>query len=785
MKVDRRRAGRHASILAGAVALALSFVAFAQDLTFDIRAGDLKATLEAYAKQTGQQLVYQPDDIKGKTSPGVHGEMTAEQALKALLAGTGLKVSRDSSGAIAIFPAEALAGAASSEKAGDGEKLEEIIVTATEVSQIYVTSRSATRLDTDPMKLPLSISAVQGNLLRDQQARTLTDALNNVAGLDVSGRDEVTTRGFEASVARNGTVQTGFLGYYNNSRPNVATDRIEVVKGPEQIMQGSTAGIGGTVNLITKVPQAQSSAYIGSALGSEGYRRLDADVNGTLLGDGGNRLMGRLIGSTSDAGKTEVGYDGASNDFVSAGLRQTYADWGTDMSVVYEYNKVSQPDPPIVVVQDGKFHSGMQEYALGPDNAHDPTTDDTVDVNISQRLWQDWTLGVNYIYRDSHSAPVEGLPLFVLGDTVATLGFEGPAYAFHITANDVKVDLRGQFKTGQVGHKLMLSYDYNSNRTYTPAGQYSPGSYYTDLATSQKTFVPDPGSDVANDIRSHESGVLLVDQLSWGSWSGLFGVRRVNYDTIWYRVDWDSKNEPANATLPQYGVAYQITPDISVYASGGEGFRSNAGSLDYLGNQLANETSTQFEGGMKALLLNKQIALTVAAYRIKQDNVVASDPDPNHHPVTGCCAYILIPGLTSKGIEVEAAGQPIRGLMVRANYTYTHQQDQDGSPPQSGYIPREFNLWAQYWLRRNVGTGWWGAVGLSAEGAAVESPSSPQIPGSALVDLQAGYSGPHWGAIAGAKNIGHIQTLYPTYQYGEFGTVRPKQTYTFDLNYRF
>ena len=65
-----------AGALAGAVAIALSFAAQAQDLTFDIPAGDLNAALTAYSKQTGQQVVFKIDDLKGKTTPGVHGAMT-------------------------------------------------------------------------------------------------------------------------------------------------------------------------------------------------------------------------------------------------------------------------------------------------------------------------------------------------------------------------------------------------------------------------------------------------------------------------------------------------------------------------------------------------------------------------------------------------------------------------------------------------------------------------------------------------------------------------------------
>ena len=259
----RARAGA----LAGALAMILATAAQAQDLNFDIPAGTLVAALDAYSKQTGQQLVYLEKNLEGKKSPGAHGAMSSEQALKALLAGTGLEVKRDASGAIAIFPAEAVAGAASTETAGS-QKLEEIIVTATAISHLYVTSRSVSRIDTDPMNLPQSVTAVQADLLYAQQATSLTDVLNNVAGMEVDAKNNVQSRGFSVTAARNGTLDSGALGGEVRTRPNVATQRVEVVKGPEQILQGSFAGIGGTVNVITKVPEADSRAYLGTAVGS-------------------------------------------------------------------------------------------------------------------------------------------------------------------------------------------------------------------------------------------------------------------------------------------------------------------------------------------------------------------------------------------------------------------------------------------------------------------------------------------------------------------------------------
>ena len=785
--IEPRRAAGRASILSGAVAIALSFVAQGQDLSFDIGAGDLKAALEAYAKQTGQQLVYQPDDVKGRTTPGVHGAMTPEQALTALLAGTGLKVQKDSSGAIAIFPAEAVAGSASTKTAGDDQKLEEVIVTATAISSIYVTSRSATRIDADPMDLPMSISAVQGDLMKMQQSRTLTDVLNNVAGVDVAYSGDVTMRGFVASVARNGTIQTGGSFLFNDQRPTVALDRIEVAKGPEQIMQGSGGGIGGTVNQITKQPEAQPSAYLGAATGSDGYWRLDADVNDTLLGDEGNRLMGRLIGSTSGAGDSDVGYVGPSNDFVSAGLRWTNDASGTDVSAVYEYNDGLTPSAALVVATGDSFHSGMREYRFGPRDSYARSEVDTVDVNFHQRLWESWSFNVDYIWTDSARTD-RGTYLFALLDpsTALSRSQKGPGSVANITANDVKADLRGTLHTGPVAHQLILAYDYNSTGLKWGGAPITYNFWLTDLDTRDRTALSSAELEFPR-VRGDytETGVLVVDHVSWNAWSGLLGVRWASYDSFTTFEGFPPDKSHGDSTLPQYGLVYQVVPDVSLYASGNEGYASNAGLQNWKGEPIPDTTSTQYEAGVKALVFDRQLAVTLAVYRIDETNRAVRDTE--HAPPPGVDdAYYTIPGLTSKGVELEVSGQPIRGLNVRANYTYTQQEDQDGEPPSSGYVPSSFNLWAQYWLSREIGQGWWGAFGLTAKDAAVQQTEfTTQVPGATTFDLQAGYATGHWNAIAGYKNVADIQTFYPSGQGGIASAPLPGASFTFDLSYQF
>ena len=78
----------------------------------DIPAGDLAQALDAYARQSGTQLVYRADQLKGARTTGTHGERTPQAALDRLLQGSGFTARRDASGAVVIVPQPLLAQAA-------------------------------------------------------------------------------------------------------------------------------------------------------------------------------------------------------------------------------------------------------------------------------------------------------------------------------------------------------------------------------------------------------------------------------------------------------------------------------------------------------------------------------------------------------------------------------------------------------------------------------------------------------------------------------------------------
>ena len=78
---------------------------------FQIPAGGLAAALEAYAEQSGQQLLYEPAAVAGRTSPGLSRPLDAQAALAQLLAGSGLTARQSAPGVFVIQEAKPSQGA--------------------------------------------------------------------------------------------------------------------------------------------------------------------------------------------------------------------------------------------------------------------------------------------------------------------------------------------------------------------------------------------------------------------------------------------------------------------------------------------------------------------------------------------------------------------------------------------------------------------------------------------------------------------------------------------------
>lgn len=242
--------------VAGAVALCAGVQA--QERNFDIAGGELKAALDAYAAQSGTQLIYKIEDVKGRSTKGVKRALSADEALRQLLEGTRLSVRRDVSGALVIF--------VDAPPPPKPEKRAE-----TEAPAIDTVVVSATRRREPAREVPMQVSRLSTEKLSRSGARSLQDYLDNEAGVDVKstggpGIGTLTIRGVST-----GTQTISTVGVYidevafgsstaSANGAQMALDmalldlsHIELLRGPQGTLYGASA-MGGLLKYVTNEP---------------------------------------------------------------------------------------------------------------------------------------------------------------------------------------------------------------------------------------------------------------------------------------------------------------------------------------------------------------------------------------------------------------------------------------------------------------------------------------------------------------------------------------------------
>jgi iron complex outermembrane recepter protein len=756
-RISRRLAGTAAALL-------LSVAVQAQVRSFDIPAGDLKTAIDAFVAQTRQQLVYRSDDLKGLRSKGVQGSLRPEQALERLLDGTALKLRRDASGALVLFLGEAAAGGTSVATATASStpllELQTVIVTGSATSHLAETNRTGTRTDIDPMALPQSVSTVRQELLRQQQVRNVADAVANVAGVSGTGQDDglLTMRGFPAGVMRNGNINTSVGSTSTFNSPMITVARIEVVKGPEAIIAGVSATYGGVVNVITKAPQVAPVRDIELSLGSRSYYQVGADLGNPLNSD--KTVLGRLVLSKQGEGREAAGYNGSTVEYAAPSLSWSNKPSGTGLVLSYEHQRSWTKNPLRVYFAPGQpFDPNVPPAFIPPADAGTQDQQSVASLALTQRLVPGWELGFK-LSRDQK----ESNGLTFSGRSSARLGLPYPniiATAFASedkrTTRTAKLELKGSFNTGPVEHGLLLAIDDLSTRSESSARTTSVT--VVNLATGQstdETATLGPALGVPLDfgttlLNPREQGMLVYDHMVWGSWVALVGWRQM-------RIDQGDPLSPDQAPfkkgLPSLGVVYRWTPTLSLYGSASKGFQPNIGALTATLEPIKPESSAQAELGFKALLADRKIALSAAAYRIQQRNVAVPDFD-NSPPDQ--LFFLSVPGVTARGVEVELSGNLTPRLNLRAGYAYLDKKAD--SPEGLGvvYVRHQASLWSAYRLGDEVAAGWWVGGGLQARSGAAGVAGSfggwIPTPGETRIDLNGGYDTKQWAVVVGAKNL--------------------------------
>jgi iron complex outermembrane receptor protein len=264
-------------------------------LTADIPAQPLAQALEAFAHQTGLQLVYLSGVVHEQRSHAVSAGLGANEALARMLEGTGLRFEYLTPRSIRILAAVVGPPRQTSTKIPSGDELQEVIVTAN-------------RREENRQNVPMTIQVLTGATLAKLNDTTFDDFAKYLPGVTAHGvgpgQNNIYVRGL-------GTAASGIQGSgVGGTFPNVAVyldeqsvqlpnrnldfyvadlDRIEILEGPQGTLFGAGAQAG-VVRYITNKPKLDvteamvNAGYATTAHGDQSSN-VDATINIPLIAD--------------------------------------------------------------------------------------------------------------------------------------------------------------------------------------------------------------------------------------------------------------------------------------------------------------------------------------------------------------------------------------------------------------------------------------------------------------------------------------------------------------------
>jgi len=625
--------------------------------------------------------------------------------------------------------------------------LSEVKVEAT--ADGYKPTTSSSPKFTQPLvDTPQTITVIKKEVLQDQGATTLTEALRNTPGItfqmgengNTATGDAVFMRGFDTS----GSIFVdGIRDLGTVSRDVFNIEQVEVVKGPA----GADIGRGaptGYINLSSKVPEA-ANFFAGSvSLGSASHKRATADINRALNESGTMAFRLNLLAQDS-------GVPG--RDHVQAkrwGVAPSLAfGLGTPTRVYLSYLHMDQKDRP-----DGGIPSiGLDGYYLaqlaarggnGPradtNNYYGYLSDhDNVKADMfTARVEHDLAPGVTLRNISRWGRTKQDLVLtapfsngLLTPDVWNPLGWstrvlpQGKLQKNEILANQTNVT--ADLVLGGLQHSISAGIEFareeQANDTLAAQvnafnGLPSGGSYlaYNSLyfPNVHRAFVPVLPNGARTEGKTTTAAIYAFDTLKFNEqWSINGGLRYEHYKTNYFSLSAPAADglqtgttlgKSDNLLTGKLGVVYKPAPNGSIYAAYATSARPPGSDFALSGTTTANVNNPNLdpqkaktaEIGTKWDLLDQRLAVTAALFRTTNKNEqVQVDTFGNTEQY----------GKTRvQGVELSAVGQITPAWQVIAGLAHIDTKILEGSrtsTTQNGaqirYSPKlTATLWTTY-----------------------------------------------------------------------------------------
>ena len=533
-------------------------------------------------------------------------------------------------------------------------------VVLVEASLPYVPTSNtiATRLPTDLASTPANVGVVSGPLIEEQRNLILSQALENVSGVNVqSGQgvfDFFVVRGFDSLssvlVLTDGAPEPEVTYYqmYN-------TARVELFKGPAGFLYGPRP-ISGAVNIVRKQPVLSDFADVSVAAGSFSTYEGAIDVNqASASGELAFRLNGlwRQTDGYRDGREGEV-----------AALNPAFA-WRPSEKTTLSFNLEVQsldflPDAGLPLV-GGELADAPRERSFASPLDRSEQGLSRFQFDFEHRLSEKTSLRNKTYYRQLDWLSNGTLLGFVIPTPDNSLAVTRSL----LLLDDLQDFYGNQFeivwmsKTGPIDHRLVTGIEVArfDDRYTLDVALLPPIDIFSPVETAEDPPFIIPGLSAAGDSESQVIAPYLIDEIVINPrLQFLVGLR---YDSIDFEDAVSETSRSDGELSPLLGVVFRPVEALSLYGNFAQSF---APPSPRVSGERQPEESQQIEIGARQELLNGRMRLTMALFEIERKNIAIPD-DNGFTQQAG--------NQRSRGFELEVAMELAKGWRGLVVYGYT------------------------------------------------------------------------------------------------------------------
>ncbi|MFV8337213.1 TonB-dependent siderophore receptor [Flavobacterium sp. RSP29] len=692
-----------------------------------------------------------------------------------------------------------------------GGLLKEVIITVNKDKKPV----SALRSGLKPMDTPQSVQVIGAEIIAQQQSIRLSEVLKNANGVYVSSarggaQESFYSRGYDMSA--NNMFKNGFR-YNGGSMPEVSSlDKVEFLKGSAALLFGNVAP-GGILNLVTKTPSFTSGGEISMQAGSFAYYKPSVDFYGPL----NKHIAYRFTGSYENA---ESFRDVVKNErlYINPSFLFNVSD-KTQITVQGDYLKSNwTPDFGTGVIGKEIVEVPRSNY-YGALWSNGETKSASASALLNHSFNDNWKLNFNASFQnfDRESKATERI---VISPTANPYGnFNRPLGQNKGTEQIFgdQLSIQGNFNTGKIKHQLFTGVDFENSFAQAYTFAFSPATYDTvniftfDPAT-QRTDEPNATLSRIVSTDTNRFGVYAQDLISFTEKIKLLAGIRWSWQEAEVINNSLTKQAPIRkdeAFSPKFGLVYQPTKEMSLFASYSNSFTPNTGTTVDL-QPIKPSIIDQYEAGIKKDFWRGILSTNITAYQITNSNLAQTaefKADGSNN--TDTTIKVLNGETRSKGIEIDITARPTEGLNIIAGYSYndmryTKTSGLNGSTIEGDRVVRTpantANLSFFYTLPAGalkgvsfgaIGNyigdrlGGWNNLVVINPTTGVQTINDREIPmsGYTTIDVSAGYTWKKISILCRLSNITN-ELNYTVHENYSINPIAPRQILT-SLKYKF